>query len=63
MKFGNSVIDSKNVVLSDDETANKIAKLHKEAYRTHHLRRNMAHNGRKVDLGWSVRYSKQLAKY
>ena len=51
VKFGNSIINSKNVVLSDDVTANKIAKLHKGAYCAHHLHRNMACNGRKVDLG------------
>ena len=41
MKFRDGIINSKNVILSDDITADEIAKLHKGAYCLHHLHGNV----------------------
>ena len=37
VKFGDSIINGKNVILSDDVMPDEIAKLHKRAYSVHHL--------------------------
>ena len=62
MQFSNSGIDSKNVILSYDVMADKIAKLHKGAYCTHHLHWNMPCNGRKINLQCWVSTTVRITK-